>query len=464
MLLLLAILMTTQTPAQEIEIKKLNISTTGNSELAPVLQDSVLYFISNRRTNLLVTYMDQNEALLYRILKAPLKAGGKPGSAKLFSPPGQPRFNAGPITFSANGSQLIATHNVKNHISHSKKQKQNNQLGLFSAINKDGAWRQYKIMELFPEASFSIGQPTLSPDSKILFFVSDMEGGHGDTDIYVSYKQGESWGEPQNLGPGVNTSGKELFPFIHASGKLYFSSDGYNGQGGFDIYHINWKNPNARPVALPSPINTIHNDYSGYIAPDENRGYFSSDRAGDDDIYQFTLPQIACPDPQEIEEDNYCFTFFENGPFKTDTLPYIYRWNFGDGQTAVGLEVDHCFPGPGDYAINLNVVDTLLNEELFSVASYNLNLKETNQIWFNVADTIKTGETINLTATIRGFDDAISQPGFYWDFDSEDNRFGKDIAYIYKRPGRYRITCSSVLNNNREVCFYKEIIVIDPQE
>ncbi len=461
-LLLVALIPAGHAVAQETEIIKMDVSTPGNNELAPILRDSVLFFISNRRTNLLVTYMDQNEELLYRVLSAPLKSKGNTGPAKLFAPPGQPRFNAGPLTFSSNGATLIATHNLSNDYKHRKNSKKDNRLGLFTARKRNDAWHQFQQITLNASKSHSIGHPSLSRDGSMLFFVSDMEGGYGDTDIYVSHKHGDEWGEPKNLGPGINTAGKELFPFIHPSGKLYFSSDGHSTQGAFDLFHIEWVNSKAVPVPLPIPVNSEYNDYSCFIADDQKWGFFASDRSGDDDIYRFSLPQISCTDPQEVTEDNYCYTFFENGPFKTDTLPYIYRWDFGDGESAVGLEVDHCLPGPGKYAINLSVVDTLLNEELFSVASYNLDLEETNQIWFEDPDTISVGESIDLQASIRGFEGISKNLTFYWDFDSGDSRIGKDIVYTYHTSGKYMITCSTILNDNREVCFYRNIIVNDP--
>ncbi|MFW5754605.1 MAG: flagellar motor protein MotB, partial [Marinilabiliaceae bacterium] len=198
--LLLAPLFSGQTTGQVTEIRNLEINTAENSEMAPVLQDSVLYFLSNRRTNILVTYMDQNEDLLYRVFRAPLKPNGNLETPKRFAPPSQPRFNAGPLTFSANGAKMIATHNLSNSYRKSKSDKGNNLLGLFTARKRNKGWRNYKQLELDVPEGYSVGHPSLSADGQLLFFVSDMEGGFGNTDIYVVRRSGGEWGEPENLG------------------------------------------------------------------------------------------------------------------------------------------------------------------------------------------------------------------------------------------------------------------------
>ncbi|WP_291861366.1 PKD domain-containing protein [Marinilabilia sp.] len=461
---LTALAISGRAPAQDIVIQPVKINTPGNSEIAPLLEDSVLYFISNRRTNLLVTYLNQDDELLYHVFTAPLQADGTLGKTTLFAPPDQPRYNAGSLTFSANGSQMIATHNKSNKTTTRKTRDQSNPLSLYAAEKKDKGWHGYEQLQLNIPLGSSIGHPSLSEDGRFLFFVSDMETGEGATDIYVSEKNGGKWGTPRNIGSHINTSGRELFPFIHPSGKLYFSSDAHNESGGLNIYYIDWKDTKANPVELPIPINSTSNDFSCFISDDEKWGYFASDRNGDDDIFRFSMPQVGCSDPQEIVEDNYCFTFFENGPFKSDTLPYIYRWDFGDGQNAIGLEVDHCFPGPGKYHINLNVVDTLLNEDLFSVASYDLNLERTSQIWFEAPDTIQTYQPIHLKAHPRELEGLSSEPVYWWSFGDGETRIGKNIDYQYKKAGNYQIICSTTLTDGRIICYYRNITIFDSQE
>ena len=120
----------------------------------------------------------------------------------------------------------------------------------------------------------------------------DVEGSFGQTDIYkVSINEDGSYGDPENLGPNVNTEGREMFPFVAKDSTLYFSSDGYLNLGLLDIYKSNvLKENNAKPINLGAPYNSGADDFAFYINSENNTGYFSSNREGgkgSDDIYSF---------------------------------------------------------------------------------------------------------------------------------------------------------------------------------
>lgn len=151
----------------------------------------------------------------------------------------------------------------------------------------------------FNNTDYSVGHPALTKDGRWLFFVSDMPGGYGDTDVYVAevYSDGKL-GEPRNLGPKINTSGREMFPFMNDS-ILYFSSDGHYGLGGLDIFESKRIDDYdfTAPKNLGKPVNSNLDDFSFIISEDEKYGYFSSSRKdgkGDDDIYYFTKKSTPC--------------------------------------------------------------------------------------------------------------------------------------------------------------------------
>jgi len=139
---------------------------------------------------------------------------------------------------------------------------------------------------------YSTGHPTISQDGKILIFASDRPRGFGGTDLYYCVRTGDGrkWGRPTNLGPKINTEGNEQFPFLHKNGKLYFSSTGHPGLGGLDIFEVVLKDLKAvgSPKNMGTDINTSSDDF-GFIMDDSAKsGFFSSNRRGNDDIYQFT--------------------------------------------------------------------------------------------------------------------------------------------------------------------------------
>lgn len=138
--------------------------------------------------------------------------------------------------------------------------------------------------------------PSLSPDKRALYFSSNRPGGYGNTDLYVSYRQPNGkWSPAVNMGPNINTAGKEQAPFIHAdNATLYFTSDGLPGYGGNDIFLCR-KGPNnewSKPENLGYPINTIEDEGSLFVAADGKTAFYASDRSdsrGGLDIYTFEL-------------------------------------------------------------------------------------------------------------------------------------------------------------------------------
>lgn len=145
-------------------------------------------------------------------------------------------------------------------------------------------------------------QPCLSPDKRELYFVSRRFGGYGGSDIYVSRMQANGkWGDPENLGPDINTPADEQCPFIHADNQtLYFTSGFWPGYGDEDLFYVR-KQPDgswSKPVNLGYPVNTIDREGTLFIAADGKTAYYASDRndsKGGLDIYSFELRENIRP-------------------------------------------------------------------------------------------------------------------------------------------------------------------------
>lgn len=142
----------------------------------------------------------------------------------------------------------------------------------------------------FNSKSYSVGHPTLSPDGSILIFSSDKPGGYGGTDLYFVTKKGEGWSAVKNMGPVINTSGDELFPYMDPEGNLYFSSNWLPGFGGMDVFKSHREGDHwSVPLNAGQPLNTSYDDF-GFIVRN-GRGYVTSNRPGgqgSDDIYGVT--------------------------------------------------------------------------------------------------------------------------------------------------------------------------------
>jgi len=207
------------------------------------------------------------------------------------------KYHEGPCAFFHDGSKIIFTRNSQIGgvgIFRQKKNATFNRLKLYSAEFEDNDWRKIKEIP-FNSNDYSCGHPTLTIDDKIMYFVSDMPGGYGGTDIWMTrFKKGE-WTKPQNLGGTVNTRGNEMFPFIDERGNLYFSSDFHPGLGDLDIFFILMNTatglPSGKTRNLGAPINSNKDDFGIITDGERQTGFISSNRKRggiDDDIYKFT--------------------------------------------------------------------------------------------------------------------------------------------------------------------------------
>ena len=171
-------------------------------------------------------------------------------------------------------------------------------LKIYKATLIDGSWENIKELSINDDV-YSTGHPALSPDNKTLYFVSDREGGLGQTDIYsVNILANNKLSQPKNLGPKINTEGREMFPFVSKDSTFYYSSDGRLNLGLLDIFKSDYiKDRSSEPQNLGAPYNSGYDDFAFFtdISSEHNRSYLSSNRPGgkgNDDIY--TIYSEAC--------------------------------------------------------------------------------------------------------------------------------------------------------------------------
>ncbi|GAA4455435.1 hypothetical protein GCM10023189_23230 [Nibrella saemangeumensis] len=211
--------------------------------------------------------------------------------AEKFSRTLNTKYHEGPVTFSKDQKMVLFTRNNTSKGKAGKSSDGVKKLKLYSAIDKNGTWTD--VQELpFNSNEYSVGHPAFSPDNSKLYFVSDMPGGYGGTDIYVAEYANGQWSTPVNMGKEINTEGNEMFPFVDENGNLYFSSDGHEGLGGLDVFFAELKDGIAYKGVenAGAPINSEKDDFG--IITDKNRssGYVSSNRkrgVSDDDIFAF---------------------------------------------------------------------------------------------------------------------------------------------------------------------------------
>ncbi len=166
-----------------------------------------------------------------------------------------------------------------------------------SILDDNNVWSAPKALYTTITQKADIWHPSISADGQTLYFVSKMEGGSGNSDIWTMVKRGLQWEQPTNLGSVINTEFDEMFPIIFQDTVLYFSSEGHNGFGGLDLFYTVKRDGNwTKPVNMKAPFNSSADDFHMvFTAADKSEGYFSSNRtggAGADDLYTFFLTPI----------------------------------------------------------------------------------------------------------------------------------------------------------------------------
>lgn len=198
------------------------------------------------------------------------------------------RFHEGPATFTKDGNTVYFTRSNYFKRKMVVNEEKVNNLKIFKSTLINGEWKK---LEEFPFNSddYSCGHPTLTEDGKTMYFVSDMPGGLGGTDLYKTTLGNDgNWSTPINLGSEVNTGGNEMFPFINTDGSLYFSSDAHNTLGGLDVF-ITYFNGERwmKPENLNYPLNSTKDDFGFSYNKDGVTGFVSSSRSKSDKMYSF---------------------------------------------------------------------------------------------------------------------------------------------------------------------------------
>ncbi len=210
------------------------------------------------------------------------------------------KFHEDTPIFTKDGKTMYFTRNNFNDGKRGKDDKRITLLKIYRATLKDSVWDN--AVEIpFNSNNYSVAHPSLSPDEKTLYFVSDMPGTYGQSDIWKVAITGENtYGTPVNLGPVINTEGKETFPFFTDENELYFATDGHPGLGGLDIFvsKMDADGNFKAPINIGAPANSPQDDFAYLINTKTRKGFLSSNRTGGqgyDDIYKFVeTKKLTC--------------------------------------------------------------------------------------------------------------------------------------------------------------------------
>ncbi len=282
---------------EEVGLFSLDNVNTKSIEFSPTFYQNGIVFVEARENN---RFLDPKTGQAYfDLMYTEINADGSTSKVVSFSPNIRTQYHEGPCTFNHDETEIYFTRSNLSGGTGIDDDKGQVQLKIYHAVKGDFDWEG--ISELpFCSNQYSVAHPALSDDGKHLVFCSDMPGGFGDKDLYIVNNIGGNWSAPVNLGPEINTKGKEEFPFWHSSGVLIFSSTGHGGNGGYDLYATAWNGSDGFKGLqhLDAPFNSGKDDLGLIISSDGKSGYFSSDRKptkGKDDLYRWSSPEsILC--------------------------------------------------------------------------------------------------------------------------------------------------------------------------
>jgi outer membrane protein OmpA-like peptidoglycan-associated protein/tetratricopeptide (TPR) repeat protein len=284
----------------DIQLVNLDINTEF-SDFGTTEYENGIVFASSRGGGRLYKWNEEPYLDLYTAEK---KEDDSFGDVKSIGENVNTKFHESSAIFSPNGKYMFFTRNNFFRSKYKEDAVGINRLQLYRAtLSEDSIWGQIHKIH-FNSLDYSVAHPALNLKGTKLYFASDMPGTLGQSDIFVvDVNEDGTLGEPENLGSSINTEGQESFPFVNTDGDLYFSSTGFPGLGGLDVFVskgtdqkvMSGSSRNFPIENVSEPINSAWDDFGYFENLVTKRVYFSSNREGgkgSDDIYTFVFPEI----------------------------------------------------------------------------------------------------------------------------------------------------------------------------
>lgn len=233
--------------------------------------NSITYVTKSKNTGFANTNYGWDDAYYLNIMQSNFGEDSVLQSPQLLKHEFISRAHDGPVSFHPNGTEMIIT---KNELG-KKNGKEIVHLALYFSKFENGEWGDLTPFE-FNSTSYDVGHGVYADNGNTIYFVMNKPGGVGESDIYKSTRMGTGWSEPVILGSNINTTNKEMFPFVQDN-ILYFASDGHFGLGGLDIFQVDLASED-KPYNIGYPVNTSHDDFGLIFDNSGKIGYLSSNR------------------------------------------------------------------------------------------------------------------------------------------------------------------------------------------
>ncbi len=448
--------------------ERLPMSTNGYHELAPVPYKDGILFLSNRPISSMMPNTDPEGRDFSHIYSVSWDGERDWGNPKLIDEV-KTQAHDGPVSFANDGMLMCFSRQYNEDDPGVDARRGNPNSGIYFADLENDTWSNIRPFE-HNDLQVTLYTPFITPDGNTLYFAANLEDSRGGFDIYVSKKSNGSWTTPRNMGDKINSLEDEVYPYLHSSGRLYFSSKGHDNRGGSDVWYCNnfigeWSDA----VKLPSPINSLYDDYTLIMNDDYTEGFFTSKRSGGTpDIFRFytVFPTFELPRP--IQRNRWKYRLRENSLDTIDYNIFSYEWVINDTLHLPGHEVIYQFPRPGDYELSFNVTNKLTDTTMYGVGTLMIPIRLIEQPVFVSVDTVALNEVVNFSARDTHLPNFIID-GYYWDFGDGMKSDGITTTHQFTFPGVYKVVLGieeKVRSKRFEpetMAVFKEITVLPAQ-
>ena len=413
-----------------VQINALNINTK-ESEFGPFKVDNKLYYTSSRERKIGIINLDRTtqhqmlDLYLGELKDSVTVTKQKPLRNKINN-----SFNQGSAYFDKSTSKLYYAGNVPSDWKGDRYK-----LAIFSTELKNGKFLKPKVELLLPD-TFSVSHPMIYNNT--LYFSSNLKGGKGKADLYKAELVNGKWTNIKNL-EQLNSAYDDYFPFATGEHEIYFSSNRPGGFGGQDLYKYSNGDGTGKIENLGKPINSKYDDYGIYVEPGQDKGYFTTNRnENQDDIYHFKKTWPSFNNCVAAIREKYCYDLSDEKSLDTDSLKgYFYEWDFGDGSKQKGITATHCYLEPGDYVINLNIVDISTKAVFLNQTSLDLKVDSIVHLKINALDTMLVNKKFTVS-TLGTYLPDKKITGYYFEVDDKRLRT-ESFEYSFPKTGKYRI-------------------------
>lgn len=397
-------------------------------------EDKLVFSSPAKRHYIISNVWKGNDQPFLDLYVGTITEGGDLKDVEKFSNLVNTKFHEADVTFSKDKKTVYFTRSNYFEGKYRKDSLGINRLKIFKATqDANGNWSKISNMP-FNNDHYSVGHPSLSEDQKTLYFISDMPGTLGKTDIFkVAVNDDSTYGEPINLGPEINTTEKEMFPYISGNDKLYFSSEGRGGLGMLDVFMSKLENNMVlSTLHLDEPINSERDDLGFIINNETLEGYFTSNRHGgngDDDMYYFKeiVPIVCNQSVKGLVKDN------ETGLLLPGTLVTLYKNNVKIDSLTLAVGENATFEFPLECESSYKFVGSKVN---YLDTSVSLNTTDENEKVHEIVLSLNPDEEF----IVVGNRVLLNLNTIYFDFDKSFIRFdaalelNKAIEILKKYP------------------------------